>query len=159
MEKQLSDKLGEQPWLDDDELIVVRSFLDFGVRFLVIGGRAVQFHGYRRPAKDLDLLVEFSPENWLNLAQALRPLNAGVKAFEEISAKPKWQARLKFYPTVEFVTAINGVSFVEAWTQGTNITFQGLTIRVLSKAHLIVSKQGSTRPVDLDDIRAIQAIS
>jgi len=61
------------PWLDRDELEVVRSFQDAGVRFVIVGGRAVQFHGHVRPAKDLDLFVEPSAENWPRLQAALRP--------------------------------------------------------------------------------------
>jgi hypothetical protein len=38
----------DSPWLDRDEREVVRSFQDAGVRFLVVGGRAVQFHGHAR---------------------------------------------------------------------------------------------------------------
>ena len=58
------------PWLDPDEREVIRSFQDAGVRFLVVGGRAVQCHGHARPAKDLDLLVEPSAENWRKLQAA-----------------------------------------------------------------------------------------
>jgi len=35
-----------------DELEVLRSFVTYGVRFVVIGGRAVQFHGHVWPATD-----------------------------------------------------------------------------------------------------------
>ena len=42
------------------------------VRFLIIGGWAVNFHGHERPVNDLDLLVEFSEENWQKLRLALR---------------------------------------------------------------------------------------
>ena len=145
-----------EPWLYPDELSVVSSFAEAGVRFIVIGGRAVQFHGRVRPAKDLDLLVEFSAENWAKLAIALRPLNAGVPPFEGLSQNRKFQAKLNRYPTVEFITAIDGVSFAEAWTECVEATFEGVEFRVLSKAHLIVSKQSRLSPVDVDDIRSLQ---
>ena len=101
-------------WLDRDELEVVRTFLDAGVRFVIVGGRAVQFNGHVRPAKDLDLLVEPSAENWSRLQAALKPLNAGVPPFEELSPERKYQARLRFYETVELLTAVGGVSFEDA---------------------------------------------
>jgi hypothetical protein len=63
-----------RPWLDLDELEVIRSFPDAEVRFVIVGGRAVQFHGHARLAKDLDLLVEPSAENWPRLQAALRPV-------------------------------------------------------------------------------------
>jgi hypothetical protein len=149
----------ERPWLDPDEVEVVRTFLSAGVRFLIVGGRAVQFHGYARPAKDLDLLVEPSAENWPKLQDALRPLNAAVPRFEELSPQRRYQAKLRFYETVELLTAISGVCFTEAWTESIETAFEGLQFRVLSKAHLILSKQHSSRPADADDIRGLQPVS
>ncbi len=148
----------EEQWLNPDEVEVVRTFLNYRVRFLIVGGRAVQFHGHRRFAKDLDLLVEQSAENWSNLQTALRPLNASVPAFEKLSPARRYQAKLRFYETVEFLTAIHAVGFTEAWTGGIEIAFAGLHIRVLSKAHLVLSKQDSRRQVDIDDITALEGI-
>jgi hypothetical protein len=45
---------------------------------------------------------------------ALKPLNAGVPSFEELSPERKYQARLRFYETVELLTAVGGVSFEDA---------------------------------------------
>jgi hypothetical protein len=141
----------DSPWLDRDEREVVRSFQDAGVRFLVVGGRAVQFHGHARPAKDLDLLVEPSADNWPRLQAALRPLNAGVPPFEELSPHRKYQARLRFYETVELLTAIGGVSFVDVWRESIETEFAGLNVRVISRAHLIVGKRRSNRQLDADE--------
>jgi hypothetical protein len=144
------------PWLDRDELEVVRTILDAGVRFLIVGGRAVQFHGHAREAKDLDLLVDLSAENWPRLQAALKPLSAGVPSFEKLSPERKYQARLRFYETVELLTAIDGVSFADAWGESIETEFAGLKARVISRAHLIVSKRSSDRQLDADDIKALQ---
>jgi hypothetical protein len=147
------------PWLDPDELEVIRAFLDAGVRFVIVGGRAVQFNGHVRPAKDLDLLVEPSAENWSRLQAALKPLNAGVPPFEELSPERKYQARLRFYETVELLTAIDGVSFADAWRESIETAVAEFHVRVLSGAQLILSKQHSSRPADADDIKALRALS
>ena len=144
---------------DSDELEVIRAFRGAGVRFLIVGGRAVQFHGHSRDTKDLDLLVEPSAENWPKLRAALRQLNASVPAFEELSQERKYQAKLRFYETVEFLTAVEGVCFAEAWTESIDTAFAGLQVRVLSKAHLILSKRHSRRQVDVDDVRALEGIT
>lgn len=147
-----------RPWIDPDELDVVRAFVEAGVRFIVVGGRAVQFHGITRHAKDLDLLVEPSADNWPRLQEALHPLNAAVPRFEELSPQKRYQARIRFYETVEFLTAIEGVCFGEAWTECIETNFAGLQVRVLSKAHLILSKKHRSRLVDIDDIRLSKGI-
>jgi hypothetical protein len=145
-------------WIDPDEIEVVRSFLVCGVRFLVIGGRAVQFHGHIRPAKDLDLLVEFSATNWDKLLRALRPLNAAVPAFSALSVEKRYQARLDFYPSVEFLTAIEGVTFEQAWSDAVETTVDDLTVLILSRPHLIASKASSARTSDVQDVNALRAI-
>jgi hypothetical protein len=144
------------PWLDPDEREVIRSFQDAGVRFVIVGGRAVQFHGHARPAKDLDLFVEPSAGNWPRLQAALRPLNATVPAFETLSPQRKYQARLRFYETVEFLTAIDGVNFADAWRESIETAFANFQVRVLSREHLIVSKRLSRRQIDADDIKALE---
>jgi predicted nucleotidyltransferase len=150
--------IGRLMRMDSDEVEVLRSFVACGVRFLVIGGRAVQFHGRFRPAKDLDLLVEFSAINWEKLGWALRPLNASVPPFDTLSEEKRYQAKLAFYPTVEFLTSIDGVPFEQAWADAVETIVDGVRVRVLSKAHLITSKQSSTRPLDASDITALRGI-
>jgi hypothetical protein len=129
------------------------------VRFVIVGGRAVQFHGHARPAKDLDLLVEPSAKNWPRLQAARRPLNASAKAFEELSPERKYQARLRFYGTVELLTAIDGVSFADAWRESIGTNVADIKIRVLSRVHLLASKQHSSRKIDADDIKALLALA
>jgi hypothetical protein len=42
------------------------------VEYLVVGGMAVNYHGYHRSTGDLDLWVAISPENQDRLARALK---------------------------------------------------------------------------------------
>ena len=118
----------------------------------------MQFHGHERPAKDLDLIVEFSAVNWARLLTALRPLNAAVPAFDTLSPEKRYQSRLSFYPTVEFLTAIDGVSFAEAWPDAVETMVEDVPVRVLSKAHLIASKHSSSRPLDAHDVAALRSV-
>jgi hypothetical protein len=144
--------------IDSDEVEVLRSFVACGVRFLIIGGRAVQFHGHLRAAKDLDLLVEFSAINWEKLGEAVRPLNASVPPFDTLSTEKRYQAKFAFYPTVEFLTSIEGIPFEQAWANGVETIVDGVRVRVLSKGHLITSKKLSVRQLDASDITALHGI-
>lgn len=47
------------------------------VRYLVVGGYAVAFHGYPRYTKDLDVWIELSPENADNVLKALEEFGFG----------------------------------------------------------------------------------
>ena len=161
----MNESPADGPSLDpsEDEVEVLRAFLNSGVRFLVVGGRAVQFYEHTRSTKDLDLLVEFAPENWQKLEVAMGSLNDKVHPFEDLSQSGKHQGRLfdheiGAYRNVELLTAIDGVSFSEAWSESNEGTFAGLRVRVISKGHLILSKQDTGRPTDADDIKRLQGI-
>ena len=148
-------------WLSADELHVLRAFIDAKVRFVVIGGRAVQFHGHNRPTEDLDLLIEASPQNGKRLLQALKGLGTEFTepdVAEKLSEDRRAKGSVCFYP-VEYLTAINAVRFVDAWADAIPATVDGMTVHVLSKAHLILSKQNTGRVLDDEDVKALSECS
>jgi len=48
-----------------------------GVRYLVVGGYAVAFHGYPRYTKDLDVWIDRAPDNAANMVKALNDFGFG----------------------------------------------------------------------------------
>jgi len=53
---------------------IVRALNEAGVRYLVAGGLAVNAHGYLRFTKDVDLVVQLSPDNVIRALDALGAL-------------------------------------------------------------------------------------
>jgi hypothetical protein len=143
--------------LGEDEPEALRVLLDAQVRFVIIGGRAVQFHGHPRSTKDLDLLVEPTPENGRRLRDAMKALGTCFKdpnAVENFSEDRHTKVALHRYP-VEFLTAIDGPRFAEAWADAVLATVEGKCVRIISRAHLITSKLPSSRAIDADDVKAL----
>lgn len=68
--------------LSDRQRQLLRELGGRHVRFVVIGGYAVRFYGYLRPAHDLDLVVEFTECNLRKIQEALEAL--GAKATEQV---------------------------------------------------------------------------
>jgi predicted nucleotidyltransferase len=58
----------------EDLVRICRALNDAGARYLLIGGFAVIAHGGARTTKDIDLLVDASPENVARVKQGLRIL-------------------------------------------------------------------------------------
>ena len=164
---------------------VISCLLAARARFLIVGSWAVRFHGSTdRKVNDLDLLVEFSADNWPRLILALQHFGITVKrSFEELSQGPKPFQDKQLDP-VHFLTAIgaafsesessggsspnssrrlavaslhHGVSFGEAWSDSVETSFgeNGLRVRVPSKAHVILSKEDSSRASDADDVKRL----
>jgi hypothetical protein len=58
--------------MNSDFKDLLQAFADHRVKYLIVGGQAVIFHGQPRFTKDLDVWVEPTPENARQLAAALR---------------------------------------------------------------------------------------
>ena len=167
------------PCLEERCQPVVECLARSGVRFLAVGGWAVRFHGRTgRDVGDLDLLVDFSEENWPGFVKALQDIRMPVKAFNELANGPRpHQMKLEpldlltgigaFFSEAQSCTWPTGsgkrpaiaslhgaVSFREAWLDSVEAEFgkQCIPVRVLSRAHLILSKQDSNREQDLEDM-------
>ena len=125
-------------------ILVVRTLLDAGVRFLIVGGWAREFYGHEHQAGDLDLFVEFSAENCSKLRMALQQFHVGAPSYEELSPRSNLVRIRDLNPDAGLLTGIKGVAFDEAWSEGVETTFDGdLPVRILSAAHVGLS---GTRP-------------
>lgn len=60
----------------DDPLNVFQLLARAGVRFVIIGGHAVVFHGYVRTTEDADVIFERSPASEAALLEALESIHA-----------------------------------------------------------------------------------
>jgi len=63
--------------LNPDFKEFVRSLNDNSVRYLIVGGYAVAFHGHPRYTKDLVVWVDLNRENAANLVGALEQFGFG----------------------------------------------------------------------------------
>jgi len=77
---------------------IFRALNDVGVRYLVVGGLAVNAHGYQRLTNDLDLVIQLQHENVLSAFRALSELGYQTSVpvtadqFARAENRKKWQA-------------------------------------------------------------------
>lgn len=130
------------------------------VRFVVVGGHALAFHGRPRFTKDLDLLVEPSPGNARNLVLALSDFGfGGVGLTADDFLAPGRIVQLGVAPNrVDLITAIDGVSFDEAWDGRVSGRFGSLQVPFLGREAFLRNKRASGRAQDLADIEAIEEL-
>ena len=93
------------------------AFLRREVRFVMVGAHALAHHAKPRYTKDLDLFVEPSAENARRIVTALEESGfAGIGITESDFDRPGRILQLGSPPNrVDLMTAIDGVSFAEAW--------------------------------------------
>jgi hypothetical protein len=122
----------------------------------VIGGHAVVFHGHVRPVADLDLFVDCEPINAKRVLAAVESLGTfDEELTEQRLCQPRQQVRIGGRFNTELLTAIEGVSFAEAYAAQSIASTNDLNIPVLSLPHLLELKRRLGRPKDIQDIAAL----
>ena len=125
-------------------------------RALVIGGYAVAFHAKPRFTKDIDIFVDPDADNIRRVLQALEDfgfLGVGLSAAD---FTPGRIVQLGVPPNrVDLLTAIDGVSFEEAWAGRAPGHLGSQAVSYIGRAELIRNKQTSGRAQDLADVEAL----
>lgn len=132
------------------------------VEFILIGGYAVNYHGYNRPTGDMDIWLKPDNNNKLKLIAALRSENFsddGIKQVESLDfLKPACFYFGRIPLRIDFLTKISGVQYDEADKQKKLMKVDDFHIPVLHLHHLILSKISNTRTKDKQDVEELQKI-
>ncbi len=149
---------GDDPFYRGEENQILAALSAGGVRFVVIGGAAVQFHGVDRGREDLDILLEPTDENANRFAAAVQrwmPLSA-----ESVAriAQPMLRFSLGAPWNFDFLTSLEGVEFGEAFDAAHVVPCGRTSVRVLSLPHLLLSKRTRGEPKDQEDIEALNRL-
>ena len=145
-----------------------------GVRYLVIGGIAVNLHGYDRVTGDIDIMISFSEENIEKFKSFVEKLGfkpkapVSIKDFADKDKRKEWMEEKNakvftvYNPSnmlesidvmimeyIDFELAYKNMEYAEA---------SGLRIPLVSINDLIKLKKISGRERDKTDIMALQTI-
>jgi hypothetical protein len=136
----------------EDLLRLCQALNRAGAKYLLIGGFAVILHGFVRTTKDIDLLVDPSPDNVRALKQALASLpdNAAAEMTEdELQRYPV--VRVADEVVVDLLAAACGITYEEAVAERQLLSAEGVAIPSVSKEMLIRTK-ATIRPSDASDV-------
>lgn len=130
------------------------------VDYIVVGGYAVNFHGYSRPTGDLDIWICPTNENKLRFLKALEDDHFPTEELKEISFAEPLSFHLGEPPfLIDIMTHISGVKYAEASAQKMLIELEkDFVIPFLHLNQLIVNKFHSGRLKDLADIEELQKL-
>lgn len=124
------------------------------VRYLIVGGYAVGFHGYPRSTGDMDVWVETTPENADRLVDVLKEFGFDVPDLEPgLFLAPDRVVRLGHPPLrIELLTSASGVDFHECFRTRVQDVIDGIPVHFISLEKLKENKQASGRHKDLNDL-------
>ena len=135
---------------------LLRLFLSHEVRFLVIGGHAVSFHGYPRFTKDLDIWVERDHANALRIVEALKDFGFDGLSPEMFTQESRMTQMGREPNRVDILHTIKGVEFASCHARGVTAHIGDLSVPFISKTDLILNKIATGRPQDLADADQLQ---
>jgi len=135
------------------------------VRMLMVGGGAVNFHGYQRHSADIDFWIDTTEINFKNLIATFLEMGYEINDFPEKVKNREQNISIKFSPldlNLELITNFSvNKSFEDAFNDSEQVTINEKTFlrwNVLSFEDLITSKIKANRPKDLLDIQQLREI-
>jgi len=145
--------------LDPNFSAFARCLNSSDVKWLVVGGYAVSFHGHPRYTKDLDIWIEREARNAHATVDAIRAFGFGALGLTaDDFLKPHHVVRLGRPPVqIDILTDLKGVSFLTCWQQRDDIMLdEGLSIPLIGREALVMNKEATGRLQDLADAERLR---
>ncbi len=145
-------------------LLFLRCAQQNGLRYLCIGGYAVNYHGFHRATEDLDIWIAPTDENKNRFLQTLRCMNYAEEELADIREEDfttYFMCTLGTRPNVIDVLTIvhKNISFDEAEKEMIVHTLQdGTGIKLVPFSFLKEMKLRSTRQKDLWDVARLEEL-
>ena len=129
------------------------------VRYLVVGGYAVAFHGHPRYTKDLDVWVELSPDNANKIIAALNKFGFGSLGLKPEDFLEMDQIVQLGYPPnrIDILTTLKDMKFEDCYKKKVEVEIQGLHIDFIDIENLKKNKRATGRPQDLADAENLES--
>jgi predicted nucleotidyltransferase len=144
--------------LNQDFKEFIQSLNDNQVRYLIIGGYAVAFHGYPRYTKDLDVWIEMVPENAARVVKALEQFGFASLGLQETDFLiPDQIIQLGYPPNrIDMLSTLEGVDFESCYESRIRVTIDGVPVSFIDLDHLKKNKKATGRTQDLADLEHLE---
>lgn len=153
---------------------VFQALQENGVKYLVIGGIAVNVHGFERPTGDLDIFVSLEKENLEKFIVAIKSIGwrprlpVSLEGFANATKRQRWikEKGMKVFTIynperdLEHVDVMteNYLDFEKAYRRRKVVAAKEFDIPVISIPDLIELKKIAGRQKDKSDIKGLKEI-
>lgn len=143
-----------------DFIIFLKLLIEHEVKFLLIGGYAVGFHGYVRATGDMDIWVSNENANIKKVVGAISDFGFGhISLSEKLFQNPDNIIRMGVTPLrIEVMTNISAVTFDECYGERIMQEWNGVHVPIISLEKLIKNKKASGRLKDLADVEQLEKL-
>lgn len=124
------------------------------IKYLLIGGYAVGYHGYPRATNDMDIWLAIDPATADQMVQVLKEFGFDTPQLsKELFLQENNIVRMGNPPMrIEILTSISGVNFDESFQQRIIDEIDGVQVNIINLEQLKINKKACGRHKDLDDI-------
>jgi len=145
--------------LSKDFIEFIESLNANSVRYLVVGGYAVSFHGYPRYTKDLNIWFESEIQNTEKVLKALNVFGFGSIDIESANLLEENNIiQLGSPPNrIDMITSLKGLVFEKCYPERIRVEIQGTLIDFIDIENLKTNKKATGRPQDLADLENLSA--
>ncbi|MFT4202737.1 MAG: nucleotidyltransferase [Chitinophagaceae bacterium] len=148
---------------DDFYLRFVALLNKHKVQYLLIGGFAVNFHGYPRTSHDMDIWANPDSKNSEKLLDAINEFGYDTSILEGVYLRGNDVVKLQdedfSLRKIEILADVSGLyDFDDAYTRKETLETQGVTFYFLSYEDLLKTKASSMRVKDMEDIKYLERI-
>ena len=152
---------------------ILRKFQKQKVKYILVGGIALNLLGVERATHDMDILVEMTNDNLAKVVSILKSKGYRVKqsvdpmGIADEKTRADWinnknMKAFNFYKEDEMkevdIIIESPVQYPEARKEMVRIKSGPLTLSVISVKKLIKMKKGTGRPVDRFDVESLKKI-
>ncbi|QSB26021.1 DUF6036 family nucleotidyltransferase [Flavobacterium sp. CLA17] len=150
--------------MNEQIVAIWNSFFENKVKYITIGGFAVNIYGYNRNTGDIDIYLEDTFENRVNLRKALKSINLGdFETIETMQFIPGWtDFSLNYGLRLDVMTTVKGLehkSFSSLLEDATIVMIGETPVYFIDYDNLIIAKKAANRPKDILDIEELGKVN
>ncbi|MBD3843895.1 MAG: hypothetical protein IE909_18865 [Campylobacterales bacterium] len=147
-------------YLTQDYQDIIELFNKHNVRFLIAGAYAMSKVGYSRSTYDIDLWVDKTKKNAINIYNALAEFGVPFEIEPDNFLEPNSVLQIGIEPNrIDILTDIDGLTFDAAWSNKQVATFDTIEAYTLEINDLIKNKKASNRPKDKLDLVQLEELA
>jgi predicted nucleotidyltransferase len=128
------------------------------VKYLIVGGYALAFHGYPRYTKDIDIWIWLDKKNAANIIKTLHDFGfSSLDLKEQDFLTPGYVVQLGQPPgRIDLLTSVTGLEFQECYASRVHINIQGSEVDFIDLENFKKNKKAVGRHQDLADLENLE---